>query len=127
MSKREEVQISKEELLLQKEYIEKIKKINDDFEKANGRKKKMIISTFGCQMNARDSEKLDGMLKEMGYIDAKDEKDADFIIYNTCCVRENAENKVYGNLGYLKKAKEENKNLKIALCGCMMQQIFKKG
>lgn len=122
MGKREEIQVSEEELLLQKQYIEKIKKINEDFEKANGRKKKMLISTFGCQMNARDSEKLDGMLKDMGYIDAQDEKDADFIIYNTCCVRENAENKVYGNLGYLKKAKEENKELKIALCGCMMQQ-----
>ncbi len=62
------------------------------------------------------------MLKEMGYEEAAEEKDADFIIYNTCCVRENAENKVYGNLGYLKHQKKENPDMKIALCGCMMQQ-----
>ena len=118
MSERIEVKVSENELIIQKEYI----KINEEYTKKTGKQKKMIISTYGCQMNARDSEKLDGMLKEMGYIDASDENDADFIIYNTCCVRENAENKVYGNLGYLKKAKEKNPDLRIALCGCMMQQ-----
>ena len=82
----------------------------------------MCIQTFGCQMNAHDSEKILGMLEEMGYVEAKDEKSADFIIYNTCCVRENAENKVYGNLGFLKHQKELNPHMKIALCGCMMQQ-----
>lgn len=122
MSERIEVKVSENELIIQKEYIKKIKKINEEYTKKTGKQKKMIISTYGCQMNARDSEKLDGMLKEMGYIDASDENDADFIIYNTCCVRENAENKVYGNLGYLKKAKEKNPDLRIALCGCMMQQ-----
>lgn len=122
MGHREEARVSDEEVLIQKKFIQKIKAVNEEFELKNGRTKKMIISTYGCQMNARDSEKLDGMLKEMGYIDAKDEKDADFIIYNTCCVRENAENKVYGNLGYLKNAKQINKELRIALCGCMMQQ-----
>lgn len=122
MSDRIEVNISEDDLLIQSRFIEKIKAINDDFEKQHGRKKSMFISTFGCQMNARDSEKIDGMLKNMGYINANEEKTADFVIYNTCCVRENAENKVYGNLGYLKKAKENNEHLKIALCGCMMQQ-----
>ncbi|MPM60715.1 tRNA-2-methylthio-N(6)-dimethylallyladenosine synthase [bioreactor metagenome] len=73
-------------------------------------------------MNARDSEKLSGMLTAMGYTETKEENEADFVIYNTCCVRENAENKVYGKLGYLKHLKESNPNLKIALCGCMMQQ-----
>ncbi|MCD7905742.1 MAG: tRNA (N6-isopentenyl adenosine(37)-C2)-methylthiotransferase MiaB [Clostridiales bacterium] len=82
----------------------------------------MLVNTFGCQMNAHDSEKLKGMLFEMGYGEAKGESEADFIIYNTCCVRENAENKVYGNLGQLKHLKREKKRLKIALCGCMMQQ-----
>ncbi|MCD7777546.1 MAG: tRNA (N6-isopentenyl adenosine(37)-C2)-methylthiotransferase MiaB [Clostridiales bacterium] len=82
----------------------------------------MLVNTFGCQMNAHDSEKLKGMLLEMGYGEAKSEEEADFIIYNTCCVRENAENKVYGNLGQLKHLKKENSGLKIALCGCMMQQ-----
>lgn len=122
MENKNQTKVSQEEILIQRTFIDKIKKINDDFELKTGRKKKMIISTYGCQMNAHDSEKLDGMLKSMGYIDATNEDDADFVIYNTCCVRENAENKVYGNLGYLKKAKEKNKELKIALCGCMMQQ-----
>lgn len=123
MSKdREEIKVSDEELLIQKNYIEKIREINREFEEKNGRKKSMYIATFGCQMNARDSEKIDGMLKDMGYVNSPEETTADFVIYNTCCVRENAENKVYGNLGYLKKAKEKNPHLKIALCGCMMQQ-----
>ncbi len=102
-------------------FIEKcrefVSKIRD-----GGEKPLMLVNTFGCQMNAHDSEKLKGMLLEMGYGEAPSEEEADFIIYNTCCVRENAENKVYGNLGQLKHLKKENKNLKIALCGCMMQQ-----
>ena len=81
-----------------------------------------MITTFGCQMNAHDSEKLAGMLLQMGFTQARDEHDADMIVYNTCCVRENAENKVYGKLGYLKHLKESRPWLKIALCGCMMQQ-----
>ena len=114
--------ISAEELKKQQEYIAKIRSINEKFEETEGRKKTMCIQTFGCQMNAHDSEKILGMLEEMGYVEAKDEKSADFIIYNTCCVRENAENKVYGNLGFLKHQKELNPHMKIALCGCMMQQ-----
>ncbi len=116
------INVSDKELEIQKDFIKKIKKLNDDFEKENSRKKTMFISTFGCQMNAHDSEKIEGMLGEMGFVRADEEKNADFIIYNTCCVRENAENKVYGNLGYLKHAKETNPFMKIALCGCMMQE-----
>lgn len=119
---RQEVNINESEIKRQNEFIKKIKKINDIYAEKTGIKKKMYICTFGCQMNAHDSEKLLGMLTEMGYENTEKEKEADFIIYNTCCVRENAENKVYGNLGYLKHMKEENKNLIIALCGCMMQQ-----
>lgn len=77
---------------------------------------------MGCQMNAHDSEKLEGMLDEMGYERTQEETEADFIIYNTCCVRENAELKVYGKLGWLKHYKKENPNAVVALCGCMMQQ-----
>lgn len=110
------------ELERQKTFINKIKRLNLEYTEKNGKSKKMFISTFGCQMNAHDSEKLEGMLIEMGFDYAAEEKDADFIIYNTCCVRENAENKVYGNLGYLKRLKKINPELKIALCGCMMQQ-----
>ena len=77
---------------------------------------------MGCQMNAHDSEKLEGMLDEMGYESTQEETEADFIIYNTCCVRENAELKVYGKLGWLKHYKKENPDAVVALCGCMMQQ-----
>ncbi len=121
-SERKNKSLSKEELRVQKIYLDKIKEINMDFEKLNSRKKYFCIKTYGCQMNAHDSEKLIGLLIEMGYVQTEEEKKADLIIYNTCCVRENAENKVYGNLGYLKNLKKENKNLKIVLCGCMMQQ-----
>jgi tRNA-2-methylthio-N6-dimethylallyladenosine synthase len=80
------------------------------------------IETWGCQMNEEDSEKLSGMLKLSGYTRTEDKTKADLIIFNTCCVRENAELKVFGNLGALKKAKEKNPDLIIAICGCMMQQ-----
>ena len=78
--------------------------------------------TFGCQMNARDSEKLRGTLKAIGYEEADSEETADFVIYNTCTVRENANNKVYGRLGYLNGFKKKNPHMLIALCGCMMQE-----
>ena len=78
-------------------------------------------TTFGCQKNARDSEKLTGILEEIGYVAAPDEK-ADFVIYNTCTVRENANLRVYGRLGVLHGYKKKNKNMTIALCGCMMQE-----
>ena len=80
------------------------------------------IETWGCQMNEEDSEKLSGMLKNMGYKSTLAREEASVIIFNTCCVRENAELKVYGNLGALKKLKEKNSDLVIAVCGCMMQQ-----
>src|SRR5690554_5595499 len=84
--------------------------------------KKYVIETWGCQMNEHDSEKLSGMLSSMNYIECDTKEEADLIIYNTCCVRENAELKVYGNLGQLKALKKKNPELIIAVCGCMMQQ-----
>ena len=80
------------------------------------------IVTYGCQMNEEDSEKMSGMLKSMGYEKTENRDEASIIIFNTCCVRENADNRVYGNLGELKKVKKRNPNLVIAICGCMMQQ-----
>ncbi len=80
------------------------------------------VTTFGCQMNARDSEKLVGILEEIGYKELATEEGADFVIYNTCTVRENANQKVYGRLGQLQKYKKKNKAMMIALCGCMMQE-----
>ncbi|MBU3126431.1 tRNA (N6-isopentenyl adenosine(37)-C2)-methylthiotransferase MiaB [Clostridium tagluense] len=80
------------------------------------------IETWGCQMNEEDSEKLSGMLIPMGYKKTTDKEAADIIIFNTCCVRENAEQKVDGNIGALKNMKKQNPNLIIAVTGCMMQQ-----
>lgn len=83
-----------------------------------------VIKTFGCQMNARDSEKLTGILKCVGYkiLPEEAEEEADFVIYNTCTVRENANLKVYGRLGKLGHIKESRHDMMIALCGCMMQE-----
>ena len=86
-----------------------------------GRKLTACTQTFGCQMNARDSEKIIGILEEIGY-EQTDSEEADFVIYNTCTVRENANLRVYGRLGYLSTLKKKNPNMMIALCGCMMQE-----
>lgn len=83
---------------------------------------KYYIDTWGCQMNEEDSEKISGLLKGIGYIRTEVKEEADIIIFNTCCVRENAEQKVYGHLGALKALKRQNPNLLIVVCGCMMQQ-----
>ena len=80
------------------------------------------VTTFGCQMNARDSEKLVGVLEQIGYVEETDEEKADFVIYNTCTVRENANLRVYGRLGQLKNNKKKNPYMMIGLCGCMMQE-----
>ncbi len=79
------------------------------------------IQTLGCQMNAKDSEKMTAILAYIGYRET-DEPVADFVLYNTCTVRENANMKIYGRLGYLKNHKKKNPKMKIALCGCMMQE-----
>lgn len=79
------------------------------------------ITTFGCQMNAKDSEKLTAVLEQVGLAEVESE-DADFVLYNTCTVRENANQKVYGHLGYLNNKKKKNPHMMIALCGCMMQE-----
>ncbi|WP_290771720.1 tRNA (N6-isopentenyl adenosine(37)-C2)-methylthiotransferase MiaB [Anaerofustis sp.] len=90
--------------------------------------KKYLIITYGCQMNENDSEKISGMLEQLGYESTDKEQDADLIIMNTCSVRENANNRFFGNLGNFKKLKKNKKDLMIAVCGCMMQEehIVKK-
>ncbi len=90
-------------------------------EKRLGRKPLCCVTTFGCQMNARDSEKLAGILKAAGY-EMTQEENADFVIFNTCTVRDNANQRVYGRLGVLNGYKKKNPGMKIALCGCMMQE-----
>ncbi|MDO4965814.1 MAG: tRNA (N6-isopentenyl adenosine(37)-C2)-methylthiotransferase MiaB [Lachnospiraceae bacterium] len=106
----------------QLEYIEKTKELIANKKKALGRELTFHVTTFGCQMNARDSEKLSGILKAIGFIEIPDEDKADFVIFNTCTVRDNANQRVYGRLGTLKAQKKKNKEMKIALCGCMMQE-----
>ena len=90
-------------------------------EAALGRPLTASVVTFGCQMNSRDSEKLTGILEKIGYTMIESEK-ADFVIYNTCTVRENANLRVYGRLGQMKQTKKRNPGMFIALCGCMMQE-----
>ena len=112
---------SQEETARQYEFVEKAKELVAAKEAELGRKLTFCVQTFGCQMNARDSEKLVGILEQVGYEEIEDEH-ADFVIYNTCTVRENANNKVYGRLGYLSNYKKKNPHMMIALCGCMMQE-----
>jgi len=116
MSKREKIIVSPEEIKRQKDIVEELKIYN------SGKNKKYIITTYGCQMNEHDSETLSGILENMGYTATSNKEEANLIIYNTCCVRENAELKVYGNLGALKNLKKNKDDLIIAVCGCMMQQ-----
>ena len=102
-------------------YIEKAKVYVQALSNELGRKPTCCVTTFGCQMNARDSEKLAGILELAGY-DLIEDEDADFVIYNTCTVRDNANQRVYGRLGHLNSLKKKNPHKKIALCGCMMQE-----
>ncbi len=81
-----------------------------------------VVRTFGCQMNARDSEKLSGILAKIGYTLTESEEDADLVLYNTCTVRDNANQRVYGRLGYLNSLKKKKSHLRVILCGCMMQE-----
>ena len=97
------------------EYIEKVKKINE------GKNLKYNVFTMGCQLNENDSEKICGMAEKMGYTKTENIADADLVIYNTCCVRENAEEKLFGKLGEIKKQKEAKGTI-IAIGGCMMQE-----
>ncbi len=104
-----------QEINEQKEYIKKVREIN------NGKNLKYAILTMGCQLNENDSEKISGMIEQMGYKKTENPKEADLNLFNTCCVRENAEDRLFGKLGELKKIKEEKGTI-IAIGGCMMQE-----
>lgn len=103
------------EIEIQEKYIEKTGEINQS------KNLKYSILTMGCQLNENDSEKLCGMLEKMGYAKTENQTDADLVLFNTCCVRENAEDKLFGKLGELKRLKEQ-KGIIIAIGGCMMQE-----
>ena len=102
-------------------FMAKCRELVQEFERKNGRCPSACTQTFGCQMNARDSEKLLGILKNAGFTET-DSEDADFVIYNTCTVRDNANQRVFGRLGVLNGYKKKNPLMKVALCGCMMQE-----
>lgn len=110
------------EVFRQKQYMKKAAAYVAELETRIGHKPLCCVTTFGCQMNARDSEKLSGILAEIGYKLTESEEDADFVIYNTCTVRDNANQRVYGRLGFLNSMKRKKPHLRIALCGCMMQE-----
>ena len=110
-----------EEEKRQRYYIAKMQQLVKEKEAELGRPLTACVTTFGCQMNARDSEKLIGILKEIGFEESTDEN-SDFVLYNTCTVRENANLRVYGRLGHLNSLKKQHPRMIIALCGCMMQE-----
>lgn len=114
--------ISEDIIQSQYDYIEKIREYVQLHSLKRNKPYKYLIRTFGCQMNENDSEKMSGVLADCGMIETEDQFDADVIIFNTCCVRENAEKKVYGHLGELTHVKKQNPNVIIGVCGCMTQQ-----
>lgn len=122
MIKKESTHISTEELMRQNDIAQRIKANNDSEYNNTGKIKYARIITYGCQQNNSDSEKLKGILKSMGYSYTDDNQKADVILFNTCCVRENAELKLYGNIGALKNLKASKPGMVIGVCGCMMQQ-----
>ena len=108
------------------EQIELQKNIADEVSELllirHGKQPKAFVHTYGCQGNVADSERIKGQLSMMGYLMTEEKEEADLILYNTCAIREHAEDRVFGNVGAIKKLKQSNPNLIIALCGCMMQQ-----
>ena len=114
--------VPENEPVRQQYFMDRCHELIEEYIIQNGRIPGYFVSTFGCQMNAHDSEKLIGILERIGYTEAASEAEADFVIYNTCTVRENANQKLYGHLGALKKKKESSQDMLIGICGCMMQQ-----
>ncbi len=112
---RKEIIVSKEELERQAEFAAMVKSLPH-------RPKSYHVVTYGCQMNAHDSEKIAGMLEEMGMIPSVKREEADFVIFNTCCVRENAERRALGNVTWLKEVRKQKPDMVIAVCGCMIQE-----
>ena len=115
MAERKPVHITPEELAEQRHYAAMVSAMAQ-------RPASYHVVTYGCQMNAHDSEKLAGMLRDMGMQEAADRTEADFVIFNTCCVRDNAELRALGNVTWLKEVRKQNPKLVIAVCGCMIQQ-----
>ena len=107
--------VTEAEMERQREFIREIREMPQ-------RPNTFHVVTYGCQMNAHDSEKIAGMLQEMGMTEAENREDAEFVIFNTCCVRDNAERRALGNVTWLKEVRKTHPNLMIAVCGCMIQE-----
>ena len=112
---REEIVVSREELERQRAFSGMVKALPH-------RPRSYHVVTYGCQMNAHDSEKIAGMLEEMGMTASDQRENADFVIFNTCCVRENAERRALGNVTWLKEVRKQKPDMVIAVCGCMIQE-----
>lgn len=115
MAERAQRVIGAEEMEQQKLFIDQVRALP-------GRPQSYYVVTYGCQMNAHDSENLAGMLRDMGMTEAPDREHADFVLFNTCCVRDNAERRALGNVTWLKEVRKQRPNLIIGVCGCMIQQ-----
>ncbi len=115
MAERKPVIVTPEQLEEQRRYMLEVKAMPD-------RPQSYYVVTYGCQMNAHDSEKLSGMLREMGMEEAENREEADFVLFNTCCVRDNAERRALGNVTWLKEVRRRNPRLLIGVCGCMIQE-----
>ncbi len=115
MAKEETIRITPEEMAAQRQFAKEFQALPD-------RPQTYHIVTYGCQMNAHDSEKLAGMLEEMGLTAAPAREEADFVLHNTCCIRDNAERKALGNVTWLKEIKKERPDMLIGVCGCMVQE-----
>ena len=116
------ITITAEQMRLQKEFTAKLLEINTNHAVKTGHKPLACAKTYGCQQNENDTERIKGMLRDCGYEFTDTEDNADLVIYNTCAVRENAEQKVFGRLGILKHMKELRPEMVTAVCGCMVQQ-----
>ncbi len=114
--------ITREQWQESEKYIALIKELNEKFYIENGRKRLAHTETYGCQQNVNDTERIRGILSLAGFDFTEDAKEADLVIYNTCAVRENAEQRVFGRLGILKHIKESRTDMIVGICGCMIQQ-----
>ncbi len=119
ISNKNAVSVPAEELAKQREYSALVREI---IEQRYSESPKAFVHTYGCQGNVSDGERLEGMLENMGYVLTDELEGADLVLYNTCAIREHAEDRVFGNVGALKPVKNANRDMKIILCGCMMQQ-----
>ncbi len=122
MSKRERVVVPDQAEMRQQVYMTHIRDCQEAHRQQTGFARRYAIETYGCQLNENDSEYLAGLLDEMGFIPAPSVREADFIILNTCSIRQNADDRLFGNLGHIKRLRQDRPDLVIAVCGCMMKQ-----